>query len=314
MTLHLVYRSYGGENFKRRPFYYSKMLALISFVRAATGVKGAELLFLNDGPIPDDKLAVMRRYGRVAQTGEEAKGMRASYRAALDLVTTESWTDDDVVCYVEDDYLFMAGALIALTEAVAGLPEASYFSLYGTLADYDDPLERIEHAVPRDWKAQPDRRVGDRVWFNRASITSTFAARVGILREDLPIFIQCIPPFLPRRILDHETCLLYQGFVPFHGRELFFGLPGDFKLGLRGVVRGAVLVPFRIALNLRAHRQQTPHLLYTVTPNLATHMEHPVISPDRDWFAVAEEVAQWAEDNRMDAPSSAIRERLSRVT
>ena len=28
-----------------------------------------------------------------------------SYRAALDLVTTESWTDDDVVYYVEDDYL-----------------------------------------------------------------------------------------------------------------------------------------------------------------------------------------------------------------
>jgi glycosyltransferase involved in cell wall biosynthesis len=313
MTLRLVYRSYGGENLKQRPFYYSKMLALISFVRAATELKGAELLFLNDGPIPNDKLAVMRRYGRVAQTGEKAKGMRASYRAALDLVRTESWTDDDVVCYVEDDYLFMADAFIALAEAVPGLPDASYFSLYGNRPNYDDPLERIEHGVPRDWKAHADRRVGDRLWFNRASITSTFAARVGILREDLPIFIQCLPPFLPRRILDHETCLLYQGFVPYHGWEFFFGLPGDFQMGLRGVVRGAVLVPFRIALNLRAYRQRTPHLLYTVTPNLATHLEHPVISPDRDWVAIAEEVAQWAEDNRMDAPSSAIRERLSRV-
>jgi hypothetical protein len=313
MTLHLVYRSYGGENLKRRPFYYSKMLALISFVRAATEVEDAELLFLNDGPIPDDKLNVMRRYGRVAETGEEAKGMRASYRAALDLVTTESWTDDDVVCYVEDDYLFMADALIALTEAVAALPEASYFSFYGTRADYDDPLERIEQGVPRDWKAQPDRRIGDRVWFNRASIASTFAARVGILREDLPIFIQCMRPFR-HRYLDHETCLLYQGFVPYHGLEFFFGLPGDFEPGLRGVIRGAVLVPFRIALNLRARRQRTSHLLYTVTPNLATHLEHPVISPDRDWAAVAEEVAQWAEDNGLEASSSAIRERLSRVT
>ena len=313
MTLHLVYRSYGGENLKRRPFYYSKMLALISFVRAATKVRDAELLFLNDGPIPDDKLAVMSRYGRVVQTGEQAKGMRVSYRAALDLVTTESWTDDDVVYYVEDDYLFTADALIALTEAVAALPEASYFSLYGPLADYDDPLERIEHAVPRDWKAQPNRCVGEQVWFNRASITSTFGARVGILREDLPIFIQCMRPFR-HRLLDHETCIIYQGFVPYHGSEFFFGLPGDFELGLRGVARAVVLVPFRIALNLRARRQRTPHLLYTVTPNLATHLEHPVISPDRDWVAVAEEVAQWAEDNKMDAPSSAIRKRLSRVT
>ncbi len=313
MTLHLVYRSYGGENFKRRPFYYSKMLALISFIRAATKVRDAELLFLNDGPIPDDKLAVMRRFGRVAQTGEQAKGMRASYRAGLDLVTTESWTDDDVVCYVEDDYLFVADAFLALNEAVTGLPEASYFSLYGTRADYDDPLERMEHAVSRDWKAQPNRRVGDRVWFNRASITSTFAARVGILREDLPIFIQCMRPFR-HRLLDHETCLIYQGFVPYHGSEFFFGLPGDFEVGLRGVVRAVVLVPFRIALNLRARRQHTPHLLYTVTPNLATHLEHPVISPDCDWVAIAEEVAQWAEENGLDASSSAIRERLSGVT
>ena len=66
------------------------MLALISFFRAATEVNGA----------------VMGRYGRVAQTAETAKGMRARYRA--------------------------------------------------------------------------------RVWFNRASITGTFATRVGILREDLP--------------------------------------------------------------------------------------------------------------------------------
>ena len=242
-----------------------------------------------------------------------SKRHACGYRAALDLVTTESWTDDDVVYYVEDDYLFTADALIALTDAVAALPEASYFSLYGPLADYDDPLERIEHAVPRDWKAQPNRCVGEQVWFNRASITSTFGARVGILREDLPIFIQCMRPFR-HRLLDHETCIIYQGFVPYHGSEFFFGLPGDFELGLRGVARAVVLVPFRIALKLRARRQRTPHLLYTVTPNLATHLEHPVISPDRDWVAVAEEVAQWAEDNKMDAPSSAIRKRLSRVT
>jgi hypothetical protein len=150
MTIRLVYRSDGGREPQTAAFCYSRMFDLISFVRAATELKGAELLLLDDGPIPDDKLAVMRRYGRVTQTGDKVRGMRASYRAAL-------------------------------------------------------------------------------------------------------------------------------------------------------------------ALNLRAHRQRTPHLLYTVAPNVATHLEHPVISPDRDWVAVAEEAAQWAEDNGMEAPS-AIRQRLSRVT
>jgi glycosyltransferase involved in cell wall biosynthesis len=312
MTLRLVYRSYGGENLKLRPFYYSKMLTLVAFIRAAEYVPDADLLFFNDGPIPADKLAIMEARGKTVQIGEQAQGMRTSYRSALELVTSEPWADDDVVCYVEDDYLFTDDALVALDEAADGILDASYFSLYGTRANYDDPAARIEHAVPRDWKPRPDRCVGDRTWFNRTSITSTFAARVGALREDLPIFIQCMRPFR-RRYLDHETCLIYQGFVPYHGREYFFGLPGDFERGIRGVTRAAVLVPFRIAMNLRARRQRTPHLLYTVTPNLATHLEELWISPDQNWVEVAEEVARWAEANQLETSSSAIRERLSRA-
>jgi hypothetical protein len=42
MTLRLVYRSYGGENTKRRPHYYSKVLTLTSFVQAAQRVPGAD--------------------------------------------------------------------------------------------------------------------------------------------------------------------------------------------------------------------------------------------------------------------------------
>jgi hypothetical protein len=60
-----------------------------------------------------------------------------------------------------------------------------------------------------------------------------------------------------------------------------------------------VLVPFRIALNRLARRRHAAHLLYVVTPNEATHLEHPVISPDRDWEAVAIEVTRWAAENRL---------------
>ena len=94
----------------------------------------------------------------------------------------------------------------------------------------------------------PDLVAGDRVWFNRASITSTFSARVGALRADLPVFFACMRPFR-KRFLDHETCLIYQGYIPYHGRELLLGLAGDFVPSMRGVVRTVVLVPFRIALN-----------------------------------------------------------------
>ncbi|MVA75073.1 hypothetical protein GC722_03375 [Auraticoccus sp. F435] len=292
MTLRVVYRSYGGENLKRRPAYYSKLLTLTSLARAAARVPDVEVVFLNDGPVPAERLTVMERAGRVVQLGDEPQGMRASYRAALELATGSDWPDEDVVFLVEDDYLFTEEALVALAEAAAGLPEASYFSVYGVRPDPDDPESVRELGLPRGWRPGPDRVVGSRTWFHQASITSTFAGRLGAVRADMPIFLQCMRPFR-RRFFDHETCLLYQGVPPYHGREFFFGLD-DFEPSARGVVRALVLVPFRIALNLRAHRQTEPHLLYAVTPNLATHLEHPVISPDADWEAVADEVLAWA--------------------
>ena len=305
MTHHLVYRSYGGENRKRRPHYYSKLLTLTSFVRAAARLPEADITFVNDGPVPADRLAIMDRFGRVVQLAEEPQGMRASYRAALLLSTTEPWSDDDVVSYVEDDYLFTGDAFLALAEAAAELPQVSYFTMYGDRPDPADPSSRITYSLPRSWAAAPDLRAGGRVWFNRAAIASTFSARVGVLRADLPIFFACMRPFR-RRFLDHETCLIYQGHVPYHGRELLLGLPGDFAPSLRGVVRAVVLVPFRIALNRLARRQRAANLLYAITPNEATHLEHPVISPDRDWEAVATEVTRWASENGLAAAGTSV--------
>jgi hypothetical protein len=300
MKHHLVYRSYGGENRKQRPQLYSKLLTLTSFVRAASRLAEADILFLNDGPVPPDRLAVMEQFGRVVQLAEEPQGMRASYQAALLLCTTEPWSDEDVVSYIEDDYLFTENAFLALAEASAELPQVCYFTLYGDRPDYSDPDSRITYSLPRDWTPAPDLRAGDRTWFHRAAIASTFSARVGTLRADLPVFFACMRPFR-RRFLDHETCLIYQGYVPYHGRELLLGLPGDFLPSVRGVARAVFLLPFRIALNRLARRRGTANLLYAISPNEATHYEHPVISRDRDWDAVAVEVAEWAEQTGLAA-------------
>jgi hypothetical protein len=303
MMQRLVYRSYGGENRKHRPDYYSKLLTLISFVRAAARLPEADIIFLNDGPVPTDRLAIMERFGQVIQLADAPQGLRASYRAALLLCTTEPWSDDDVVSYVEDDYLFTENAFLALNEATAELPQVCYFTLYGDRPDYSDPAATIVHSLPRDWAPMPDLVAGHRVWFNRASVTSTFSARVGTLRADLPVFFACMRPFR-KRFLDHETCLIYQGYIPYHGRELLLGLAEDFVPSVRGVIRTAVLVPIRIALNALARRRRAAHLLYALTPNEATHLEHPVISVDQDWEAVAIEVTQWAQESGLVAPGA----------
>ncbi|MBA8793252.1 hypothetical protein FHX74_000846 [Friedmanniella endophytica] len=293
MRLRLLHRSYGGENRKNRPAYYSKLLCLASFIRAAEQVPDAEVLFLNDGPIPADRLRLMERAGEVVSLGDQPGGMRASYRFALDLPARRGWPADDVVSFNEDDYLFTEDAFLTLRNGAERLPQASYFALYAGEPDYDDPNSRRQFSLPRGWRPEPSVDFPGEHWWHHPSITSTFSARVGAVEADRGIFAQAMVPFR-RRFLDHETCLLYQGVVPYHGFEYLIGLPDDFQPTLRGVVRTIVLIPFRVALNLRAlTRRKDPHRLYAVGPTRASHLEDEVVSTDRDWPTVAREVVDW---------------------
>jgi hypothetical protein len=311
MRLRLVYRSYGGENAKGRPYFYSKALALTSFVRAAAKVPTAEVIFLNDGPIPQDRLDIMQRHGSVHQIADQPVGMRNSYRYGLRLPKLLGWDESDVVSYVEDDYLFTADAFTALDEAMRQLPEASYFTLHGVRpADAEDRAGRRFLHTPQNWQAQPDHVVDGRVWANVASTTSTFCARVGVLHQDREIFWQCMVPFR-RRFLDHETCLLYQGYMPYRGKDVLTGLYKEFEPSARGIARTLVLAPFRVALNARALLQRTPHYLYGVFPNLTTHLELGVHGDQQDWPAVAAGVAQWAEDQQLPHVAASIRVALA---
>jgi hypothetical protein len=90
--LHIIYRSYGGENRKGRPDYYSKILALASLVRSFRQVTPgeAELIFLNDGPIPADRLRLMEASGEVLARSK--LGLRGSMQGALALPGATIWS------------------------------------------------------------------------------------------------------------------------------------------------------------------------------------------------------------------------------
>lgn len=294
--IHLVLRSYGGDNQKRRPPYYSKLLALVSFIRATTRVPDADVVFLNDGPIPAPHLHLMEQFGTVVQIPGGPVGMRRSYWLAVTLPERNpDWGNEDILSLNEDDYLFRSEAFSHLRQAADGLPEASYFSVYGPKPDYSRSDVRASFSLPHGWTPAPDHEVAGAGWFNQPGITSTFAGRVGAFRKDKWVFRHCMIPFR-KRFLDHETCLIYQGYVPYRGLDIVTGLPGDFVPGVRGVARTAVLIPFRIALNAHARMHHEHHLLYCLNPNDATHMDAPAISPDRNWADEAALVVAWAKE------------------
>jgi hypothetical protein len=300
MTLRVVHRAYGGENAKGRPPWYSKSLALHSLVRAAENAD-CEIVFLNNGPIPEHLLTVMRSAGEIVEL--PGVSMKASFHTALRLPQQRGWADDDVVYFCEDDYLHLPDALVRLRAATEQL-RADYYALYGKhrLLDGEHAGEwawaravpypgRIE---PRGWRPVGPLEAGGHRWVRFAGTTATFAARVRAVREDVGVFRQAGVPH-KRMFRDRDIGLVYQGYRPYSWRRLANDLVLVGGGGPRHALRRAGLAPFKIAMNLRAvlRRPARRRLLLGAAPNLAAHLENGVLPLGQDWDAVAADTAEW---------------------
>jgi hypothetical protein len=294
MTVHVLYRSYGGENMKGRPSYYGKRSSLASLVRSVEEAgPDVDVTFLNNGAIPDDRVALMGG-PRSRIVDFDAPTLRQSYRFALRTAIDSDWPDEDVVYLVEDDYLHLPGAIGALVAAVRAMPEVSYFLTYGSSRQHATrSAELHEKAYPPRWRPAISTQVEGQTWCPGLSGTSTFAVRLGALRKDHSIILQSYLPYR-HQYRDHATGLVWQGYEPYRwgaiARDALLGGAGDLRAKLVAVADA----PFKAAFNLRAHRRHhNRRFLYVATPNLATHMESARLAPGRDWAQVAHDVDAW---------------------
>jgi hypothetical protein len=308
MRMHVVYRSTGKENRKARPAFYSKLLSLLSFIRALEVCEAPmEAVFLNDGPIPGERLDLMASAGEVASLTRASSpryqralshstmggaAVTRSYFAALRLIETRGWPDGDLVYLVEDDYLHHPHALERLFEAANGLLEASYFGLYATI----------------DWAHTAPFHLDESRWYTGESTTLTYAARVGALRTDR--WIHRLSPFAAGAA-DRDSCLAYQGIRPFRWSYLIGDLLGNAP-GRSGTVAGRVKrAGLQTAMNMLAIRSAfRRHLLICPDPPLATHLEIPHLAPGADWEALAHETLAWARERDLPLPA-AVRAQLA---
>ncbi len=177
--LHLIYRSSGATNLKNRPEFFDKTIALGSFLRAVEGIDIPHaLLFLNDGPIPEERARLMRGVGRVVEL--PGLGNSGSYLKAIAEATAPGLADTDLVVLSEDDYLYLPAALRELVTAAEAIPEASYFTLY----DHRDRYTRTDDA---DGGRARVYLAGGHHWRTVESTCMSFGARVRALRRDARI-------------------------------------------------------------------------------------------------------------------------------
>ncbi|MEZ0493352.1 hypothetical protein AB2L28_14020 [Kineococcus sp. TBRC 1896] len=300
--LHVVYRSHGGENAKGRPSWYSKSLALDSFLRTVAAARAAgvdvAVLFLNDGPVPAERLGLMRAHGTVrAITGGSN---RASYLAGLRLAARSDWSSDDVVLFAEDDYLWRPDALVRLARAAAQ-DRAEYLAPYG-IGTHDDVDGRAAGwRRPRSGRGEESIPADVVRWVPHQSTTSTFAVRLGALREDHRLLVLCC---LSGGDFDHTSLLAVQGVPRFTLRDLVAHHPGSSTHPVVRLARAVYLTSFRSAVDVASLRRPSRRRrLVAADPAVCTHMEQGWLAPAPDgrpryWEDLAAQTRRWAEAAR----------------
>jgi hypothetical protein len=293
--LHIIYRSYNGENNKDRPAFYSKVVALASCIRAFEGLEAgtAEIIYLNDGPIPADRIRLMERSGEILACSR--LGMKGSMRRALAIPYQRAWPADDLIWFAEDDYLYLPQAFKDLVAAATAFPDADYFALYALIDCFPNGSPSIEYRLrwfPGSWLERRCVVVGDRCWERALSTASTFGGRPRAIVEDR-LLMQIA--MIYGGAWDHTTCMLYQGLCPFPYVSLVQSLRGSRTV--KGFVRNVAVLAARLGLNgyqnVRRWTGSTPRLLIAPAQALATHLETQFLAVGADWNCLAEETQRW---------------------
>lgn len=267
---HIIYRSSPGENQKGRPSFYSKELALSSFLSALEHAPAGDRIFVNDGALTDARADQMRTAGRVVQL--PAVGNCRSYRACIGLVETADWADDDLVYMVEDDYLHLPHSLTSLVNVASALRDVDYFTLYNHPDYYALARHRSYMMLRRG------RSVVDEVeWRSVRSTCLTYGARVGALRQDSWVHYLCSRPGAGPQ--DDAMWAIVTGAGP----SLI--LPRLLNVGGRPDV---LVVANRWARPSRRPRRRS---LYVSRPSLATHLEAARLGLGTDWEGAARMIA-----------------------
>jgi hypothetical protein len=264
-VLHAIYRSTAKVNTKPRPAGFSKLGSLESFLAAWTG-DGA-LIFLNDGPVASAQLELMEAAGQVmVRPATDAMG---AYWTALELALEQSWADDDLVYFGEDDYLYQPHTFTALQHAAERLPHVDHFAPYATIGHTMPNGEPLHPGLKRP-RRKPRRlaEVDGVAWHRATSHTVSFAIRVRALRADRTLHKLTLKA---SGAWDHTMCLACQGIVPYTARELVEPLHGPTGASAS---RRAKIVVWRLVLSVLAlRRRRSPHVIAAPSPALASHME-----------------------------------------
>ena len=275
MPLTAYYRSTPAGNGKPRPPWFSKRLALRSFLRAVEQAgPGVTVVHVADGGVPDELADLVAVSGEVVPV--RGGSAPRSFRRLLDVALARE-RGEGLAWFAEDDYLYDPCALAAVLAAADAVPQADYFGLY---APEDGDWYARSPSQPGRRGAPASYDVQGRRWRRAWDSTSTFGLRAQALREDaalLRLCSRCGGPW------DNTCVAVVQGVAPYPLRHLHADL--FLRLSRASAERVVTRPLLRAAADLAATRRRRTWIGPEV--DLATHCELGHLSSGTDWAALA---------------------------
>lgn len=174
--LRVYVRHSHATNSKPRPPWFSKLACLRSLLDTVDA--GTQVTFLFDGAsvaghfLAEEAIPAPHRVVCLQGGGTDA----ASFLNALRHVAAAALPPDDIVCFLEDDYLCLPGWCQAVRE---GLGVADYVSCYDHPDKYD---ARMYPALTARLTATPSAH-----WRSAPSTTNSYAMTAGTLARDMVV-------------------------------------------------------------------------------------------------------------------------------
>lgn len=182
-TLKAIYRISDGSYKKERFTFAPKEVCLRNFV-GVFRMPATDLTIIADN-VGDETFAMVNRLHPNVIRTNFGNGADSWRHAAFD-IALKKFNDDDVVYFVEDDYLHVPGAKQALVE---GISIADYVSLYDNSDKYINAADGgPNHFVEHGGEMTRVIRTPSSHWKVTNSTTMTFAVTVTTLREDREVW------------------------------------------------------------------------------------------------------------------------------
>jgi hypothetical protein len=201
--LRIIYRVSNSEKSGVRPSYYSKLGCFDNLIKIINNCpERISFLTIYDGE-PDNKALIKKAKTSGKFINVMHKNNSRSFRCAYEQAL--NYKDEDIVYFVEDDYLHLPESIAELKTAFDKI-DPDYLTLYDHPVRYAD-----EYKFGLDLPTKTEIFfAGNHHWRHQESTCMTFAARVQTLKEDKGIFWRYTATDVPE---DREIFRRLQGLT-----------------------------------------------------------------------------------------------------